>query len=133
ELAGVFMRWAPVFLDALAYTYRVTLQTGTETAAGTNDQIVIELRDSVGTVLARRSYLGDLENGVTDIVYLKPLTAGGGVPGEVASVIIRRSLEIGLGGDWYLASVTVDNLVTGQSTTYPVNQWIEARTDYELS
>ena len=133
ELAGVFMRWAPVFLDALAYTYRVTLQTGTETAAGTNDQIVIELRDGGGTVLARRSYLGDLENGVTDIVYLKPLTAGGGVPGEVASVIIRRSLEIGLGGDWYLASVTVDNLVTGQSTTYPVNQWIEARTDYELS
>ena len=121
-LGGKFREWHPSFLQALASRYRVTLHTGTDTGAGTDAMINIQLHDEDGTLLATRLYVGDLENGATDIVYLAPMSSGG----PVSKVSLRRTGDsVDLTGDWQVATVTVDDLLTGESVTFTADQWVE--------
>ncbi len=121
-LGWKFREWQPMFLEALSSRYRVTLHTGTDTGAGTDAMITVQLHDEGGTLLATRLYVGDLENGVTDIVYLAPMALGG----PVSRVSLRRTSDsVDLNGDWQVATVTVDDLFTGESVTFTAGQWVE--------
>ncbi len=123
KLGGKFTTWQPMFIDAMASRYRVTLATGTPTGAGTDDVVVIDLHDADGTLLATKQYNGELENGSTDIVYLPSYGLGNG--GDLATVSIRRAgTDNGVFPDWYLQSVTVQDLANDQTATYVVDQWI---------
>lgn len=123
KLGGKFTTWQPMFIDAMASRYRVTLATGTPTGAGTDDVVVIDLHDADGTLLATEQYNGELENGSTDIVYLPSYGLGNG--GDLATVSIRRAgTDNGVFPDWYLQSVTVQDLANDQTATYVVDQWI---------
>ena len=69
-----------------------------------------------------KRYDGEFERNMTDVVFLPRFSGDGG---DVAGVTVRRSgLEDSQFANWYLQAVTVVDLVTGQTYTYSVDQWI---------
>lgn len=119
-LGSKLAEWQGILLDAMSSRYRVTVHTGTSAGAGTDEAITIVLRDADGVELARRLYYGDLENGATDIVYLTATSTGG----VVAELSLKRTGDDTTFTDWQVATVTVDDLITGGSVTFTANQWV---------
>lgn len=121
----------PAALDAvLRARYRIEIKTGDVDGAGTDEKIFLQVQDDAATPLTGiGDYLGDLERGATDVLWLPAQRSGG----PFTKLVVSRTTDDGTRPDWYLASITVEDKVAGTIHTFPANRWVSYNQPFTLS
>lgn len=113
----------------------VYVKTGDQRGAGTDANVTISLHDSDGA----KSEAADLDNflrndferGQTDKFSLSKSKTNAIGP-VIAKVEFWRDSS-GIGSDWYLELITVENMTTGKTFEFPVLRWIESDFHYVIT
>ncbi|MGQ9474160.1 MAG: PLAT/LH2 domain-containing protein [Candidatus Caldatribacteriaceae bacterium] len=104
--------------------YKVLVTTGNKFGAGTDANVYITLYGKRGTsreILLDNPNRNDFEQGATDTFELRPEKVGN--LGALEQIRIRHDNSRPLPG-WYVVSVVIVDMATGQKYTFPLNRWL---------
>ncbi|XP_052793619.1 allene oxide synthase-lipoxygenase protein-like isoform X2 [Mya arenaria] len=111
----------------------IYVRTGDKKNAGTDANVKIRLHDTHGThtedLTLDNFFRNDFESGRLDVFPIKDLKVKG-FDGHVSMVEFWRD-NAGLGADWYVDKIVVENRKTNDTFIFPVFRWI--RPDYHYS
>lgn len=122
-------------LDIAPVRLLIRVTTGDRKGAGTNATVKIKVFDTTGhsTQELKLSKFGrnDHKRGQTDN-FPVPATQVPAEFGETSKVEFWRD-HFGIGDDWYLDLITVEDLVTFKKYYFPVHRWIDESTQYRMN
>lgn len=109
----------------------VYVKTGDKKFAGTDANVRIKLHDDYGHVTREvkldNFFRNDFERGQTDSFGLKKLLK----LENVYKIELWRD-NAGLGADWYVDTVEVEDKISGNRYTFPIYRWIKADYHYHI-
>ncbi|KAK3594458.1 hypothetical protein CHS0354_024901 [Potamilus streckersoni] len=108
----------------------IYVKTGDKKYAGTDANVKIKLHDANGNItediVLDNFFRNDFESGQLDVFPIKWLK---NFDGKVARIEFWRDSS-GIGSDWYVDKILVENRKTNEIYTFPVFRWIKADYHY---